>query len=47
MIDHAHDTPRGLKRWTLSTNHKDIGSMYIGFSILAGLVGGDPFTKLK
>ena len=40
MTDHAHDTPRGLKRWTLSTNHKDIGSMYIGFSILAGLVGG-------
>lgn len=40
MTDHAHDNPSGLKRWTMSTNHKDIGSMYIAFSILAGLVGG-------
>ena len=40
MTDHAHDTPKGLKRWTMSTNHKDIGSMYIAFSVLAGLVGG-------
>ncbi|CAN0594200.1 unnamed protein product, partial [Ectocarpus sp. 12 AP-2014] len=38
--DHAHDNPSRLKRWTMSTNHKDIGSMYIAFSILAGLVGG-------
>ena len=40
MTDHTHDTPKGLKRWILSTNHKDIGTMYIIFSIIAGLIGG-------
>ena len=41
ITDHGHDdTPRGLRRWLMSTNHKDIGSMYIIFAIIAGLVGG-------
>ena len=41
ITDHGHDdTPRGLRRWLMSTNHKDIGSMYIIFAIMAGLVGG-------
>lgn len=35
-----HDTPTGIKRWIFSTNHKDIGSMYIIFSIISGLIGG-------
>ena len=37
----GHDhTPRGWARFVYSTNHKDIGTMYIIFAIFAGLVGG-------
>src|SRR3974377_2375418 len=43
--DHAHDHgdhghPTGWRRFVYSTNNKDIGTMYLAFSLFGGAVGG-------
>ena len=32
--------PTGWKRYVYATNHKDIGTMYLVFAIVAGIIGG-------
>jgi cytochrome c oxidase subunit 1 len=44
--DHGHDDhehhgpPSGFMRWATTTNHKDIGTMYLWFSFTMFLTGG-------
>src|SRR6187431_2656786 len=45
--DHAHANPTGWRRFVYSTNHKDIGTMYLVFAMVAGVIGATMSVAMR
>src|ERR1017187_9478174 len=42
-----HANPTGWRRFVYSTNHKDIGTMYLVFAMAAGVIGGGMLIAIR
>jgi len=45
--EHSHGPAKGLSRWILTTNHKDIGTLYLWFSFTMFLLGGSMAMMIR
>ncbi|NWG85981.1 MAG: cbb3-type cytochrome c oxidase subunit I, partial [Hydrogenophilaceae bacterium] len=45
--EHGHGTPSGLLRWVTTTNHKDIGTMYLWFAAVMFLLAGSMAMAIR
>jgi cytochrome c oxidase subunit I len=45
--DDAHAYPTGWRRFVYSTNHKDIGTMYLVFAMAAGIIGASLSVAMR